>query len=250
MLGPVVWPQKGHVGPHCRGPIPSPSSRSQADAELCRGSVRADHGKSSPGQEAMRMREGGWWGGPCSPEFQLSARLLWGETGESREDTWDTHVTSQICCPLECSQWSYTLICPGKLSPARCSHARSGSLWQGKVPPSPLAVGLCSQESSLEGQCPTCPQLWGQAGHSQRPPIFTTGLCPAALLSLRITRSSLPRLMHSTLHPRAPEPPQTLHHHPSPSWASLAMPCCNQSRCPTRTAAKYPGSRMLPLKGA
>lgn len=48
-------------------------------------------------------------------------------------------------------------------------------------------------------------------------------------------------------HPRAPESP--LHHHPSPTGASLAVPHCNQSRCPTRTAAKYPGSDMLTLKG-
>lgn len=44
---------------HCRGSIPSPSSRSQSGNELWKGSVRAGHGKRSPWQEAMGTREGG-----------------------------------------------------------------------------------------------------------------------------------------------------------------------------------------------
>lgn len=63
-----------------------------------------------------------------------------------------TRVTSQICCLLEGSQWSCTLITPVQLS----SACQAGGL--GKVPPSPPGCRTLQAGEQLGGAMPHLPR--------------------------------------------------------------------------------------------
>lgn len=144
---------------------------------------RLSQGRSWEEQPRVRSNGNnrGWvMGWPLQPQIFSPLGWEWIKQG----NTWNTHVTSQTCCLFERLQSSNTLISPAELCLAAPRPSRaSGSLWVGKVPPTPPASRALRPGEQLGGAVPHLFMAVGQRGHTQRPPVSTMGLPPPALLS-------------------------------------------------------------------